>query len=83
MSERPSVAETAAKGDRLATLEALRAKVAAGIDRCHDAKDLAALALRLQMVLRDIHELGGTADEGEADDLAERRRRKLSSAAGS
>ena len=77
------IAETAAKGDRLATLEALRGRLATAIDGCNDARDLAALTLRLQRVLSDIAELGGQAKDEENDDLAARRDAKLSAAGGS
>ena len=76
------IAPTAAKGDRLATLEALRGRLADAIDRETDPRDLAALALRHQRVLSDIAELGGRTNE-ETDDLAARRDAKLSAAGGS
>lgn len=78
-----NVSTVAAEGDRLKTLEALRGRLADGIDRAVDGKELAALALRLQTVLREIAELGGSANEGEGDVLAERRRAKLSAASNS
>jgi hypothetical protein len=69
-------------GDRLRALEALRRELARAITQAVDGKELAALALRLQRVLAEIHELGGTANEEEADDLAARRDAKLRAAAG-
>lgn len=81
--ERRRMQDVAAKGDRLATLEALRAHIAHAIDHCTDARDLSALALRLQRVLADIAELGGQAKDEETDDLAARRDAKLSAAGGS
>ena len=77
-----NIAKTAAKGDRLTTLEALRDRIAAEIDVTVDGRDLAALALRLQRVLSDIAELGGRTNE-ETDDLAARRDAKLHAASGS
>ena len=74
--------DVAAKGDRLAILEALRARLARAIDDCADGKELAALALRLQRVLAEIHELGGTVPEEGNDDLASKRAAKLRAAAG-
>ena len=68
-------------GDRLRALVALRETLAHAISASSDGKELAALALRLTRVLDQIAELG-PADE-EDNDLAERRRRKLSAAAGS
>lgn len=76
----PNFVEEVESGDRMRALVALRGKLAMEIDRCVDEKALSALALRLTRVLEQIHELGGANDE-ETDDLADRRRSKLSAAA--
>ena len=68
-------------GDRLRALVALRGELARAIKNAADARDLAALSLRLTRVLEQIAELGGTTIE-ERDALAERRQAKLSAAAG-
>ena len=81
--DRYDVQNAAASGDRLATLEALRARLAHAIDHVSDGKELAALALRLQRVLAEIHELGGTVPEEGNDDLASKRAAKLRAAASS
>ena len=49
--------ESAASGDRLATLRDLRDVLAATIHGCTSTRDLAALSLRLQSVLEEIAEL--------------------------
>jgi len=69
-------------GDRLRALLALRKELARAIDTTADAKDLAALALRLTRVLEQIDDLGGATPSEENDDLARRRESKLSAAAG-
>lgn len=63
-------------GDHGRALEAMREKLAAECERAVDGKELAALMLRLQSVLNQIAELGGAIPD--EDDLAERRRAKLS-----
>lgn len=85
MPERPpKVLEAAQSGDRLKTLIALRDKLALAIDSGgYEASELSQLALRLQRVLADIHELGGAGKEEEPDVLAARRDAKLRSAASS
>ena len=79
---RPNLASVAAQGDRLASLEALRARLAEAIDAVTDGKELSALALRFQRCLAEIHELGGDAGKEDDDDLAARRAAKLRAAAG-
>ena len=80
-------------GDRMRALVALRRELALAIEPSRscpdcgspvlgpDAKDLAALALRLERVLETIDQIGGTPDE-ETDDLAAKRRAKLAAATG-
>lgn len=79
MTSRSEFIEAVESGERLKALLALRLKLANAIDVCTDFKELASLALRLTRVLEQIEELGGDAGE-ESDDLAERRRAKLSAA---
>ena len=74
------LSDVAAKGDRLASLEVLRAHLAAAIDRTNDGAELSSLALRFQRVLAEIHELGGVAPEEGNDDLASKRAAKLRAA---
>ena len=71
------IAEIAKLGDRRATLEALRDLLARAIDEGPEAKDLAALSLRLEKVLADLAGLpvaGGK--ESVKDALASRRKAK-------
>jgi hypothetical protein len=69
-------------GDRLRALVALRDTLTDTLDRHGlEGSEISSLSLRLQRVLAEIHELGGTRDE-ETDGLAERRRSKLSATAG-
>lgn len=77
---RKSFIEEVESGDRMRALVALRGELASAIASCTDAADLSSLALRLTRVLEQIAELGGAPEE-ESDDLAERRRAKLSAAA--
>jgi hypothetical protein len=76
-----NVAETAQKGDRKATLIALRDRLAEEIDQCVDGAELSSLALRLQRTLEQIEDMGGERPE-ENDALAARRDAKLRAAAG-
>jgi hypothetical protein len=80
---RQTVADAAATGDRLKTLIALREKLARSIDSCVEAQELSSLALRLQRVLAEIHELGGQKENEEDDVLAARRDAKLRAATSS
>lgn len=81
-NEAGTFVEEVESGDRKRALVALRGELARAISRTNDGAELSSLALRLQRVLEQIDELGGEAEE-ESDDLAERRRAKLSAAAGS
>lgn len=78
-----SFVEEVESGDRMRALVALRKKLADAIEVCADAGELSSLALRLQRVLEQIADLGGASANTENDDLADRRRSKLSAAAGS
>ncbi len=77
----PGFMEEVESGDRMRALVALRRELASAIDAGPDAKDLAALSLRLERVLEQIDQAGGAATE-EHDDLAAKRRAKLSAASG-
>ena len=70
-----SLGEVVSQGDLRASLEALRDRLAAEIDGADQARDVAALALRLTDVLRQLDEL--PAAQGEAvnalDELRKRR----------
>jgi hypothetical protein len=67
------IADAASTGNRLATLEALRDRLAAEIDQCDTQKDLAALVLRLTDVLEQIDSMPSTQQVSAADEIAERR----------
>lgn len=69
-----------AEGDRRASLVALRDHLAAQLESSE--RDQAALARQLTMVLREIAELPNPAEESKVDDLANRRARRISTAAG-
>ena len=82
MAEPPKVLTVAKTGDRLKTLQALRDKIALAIDtHGYDASELSSLALRLQRVLADIHELGGQVEDDDNDELSASRAAKLRAAA--
>ncbi len=65
--------EAASSGDRLATLEALRDRLARDLDRAYEARDVAPLALRLTDVLAQIDAMPTSRQECAADEIAERR----------
>jgi len=69
-------------GDRRRGLLALRDKLATAIDAGPEDKDLAALSIRLERVLEQLDQLGFQANEEHDDDLAAKRRAKLSAASG-
>lgn len=69
-----SLPESAASGDRLATLRDLRDLLAAQVTACESMRDLAALSGRLQSVLEQIAELEPAKAEGDGiDEIAKRR----------
>lgn len=69
-----SVAETAVTGDRLSTLVAMRARLAAAIDQCESMRDLAALSREYRAVLAEIAVLEPPKRVGDAvDEIAQRR----------
>lgn len=65
------LADTAADGDRLATLQALRDRLASDLDECHSARDVASLAQRLMDVLTQIDGLTQPTSSKEATGLDE------------
>jgi len=75
--DKPTVSEAAASGDRRATLEALRDKLAATIDSWVEPKELAALSLRLERVLEELDGLSDDADRDIADELRAKRAERL------
>jgi hypothetical protein len=76
------IAGVAQGGDRLATLTALRDRLAQDIDETHDPREVAALVLRLTDVLQQIDAMPTSQQMSAADEIAERRatRRRASSA---
>lgn len=75
--EHPTVSEAAETGDRRATLEALRAKLAATIDGWVEPKELAALSMRLERVLEQLDDLGSSESHDAVDDLRRKRAERL------
>ena len=73
--------EEVESGDRTRALIALRREIATAIAAGPEPKELAALSLRLERVLEQIDAAGGATNE-ERDDLAAKRRAKLSAASG-
>lgn len=70
------VAGAAGTGDRVAALRALRDRLAAEIDECDSARDLAALSRQLTDVLGQLAEFAPAVREvSPLDELAERRRK--------
>lgn len=81
MAGRKTLMAVAQTGDRRATLEALRDKLAARIDDGTDPRDMAALARRLESVLAQLDDLRVPAKkETVADALAARRQAKKAAA---
>lgn len=70
-------------GDRLASLKALRDRLAVDIDECESARDVAALSNRLMDVLAQIDELDSAkpveAKVNPIDEVAKRRAARKSS----
>ena len=64
-----NLAETAAEGDRLKTLTALRDYLAKALDDTDSARDQASLSARLMDVLAQIDEIDASHDE--EDELAD------------
>ncbi len=68
-----SLVAVAHSGDRLATLQLLRDRLAADLDATFDAREVAALALRLTDVLDKIDAMPVSREVSPADEIAERR----------
>lgn len=71
------IAGVAQTGDCLATLEALRDRLAQEIDDCMSNRDLAALTLRLVDILQRIDNMPQSAPTSKADEIAARRAERL------
>ena len=71
----PRLADIAAQGDRLATMRALRDRLAADLDDCASARDVAALSRQLSQCLEIVDHLeqGQNVARSPLDDLAARR----------
>lgn len=74
-----SVAEVAASGDRRATLEAMRDKLAADFDAAPPAV-VAQIAGRLSAVLLELEEIGSSRTVSAVDELNAKRAARLSEA---
>ena len=69
-----SVSESAASGDRLAALEAVRDRLAGMLDETDDVRAVASLVAQLRMTLAEIAELSkGRGAKSGLDELLERR----------
>lgn len=69
--------EAASSGDRRATLEALRSKLAETIQGCDSGRDIAALSKRLMEVMGELDALPD--DERAAQTALSRQRRRVGS----
>jgi len=67
------LADAVATGDRLAALRVLRDRLASDLDVTHDAREVAALALRLTDVLAQIDQIPTSEQASAADEIAKRR----------
>lgn len=69
------IVDIAEKDERLATLKALRQKIAETLDKSDSGRDVASLALQMQKVLIQIEELELEADDDdELDEIIEQHR---------
>lgn len=68
-----ALVEVACTGDQLATLRALRDRIALTIDETESARDVAALARRLQEVMAAIERLDPSKRGDAVDEIAARR----------
>lgn len=73
MPRRPSLAKVAAEGDHRATLIRLRQIVAAAIDADPPARDLAALARRLRLILVELDAVPEVRGPSVLDEIKARR----------
>ena len=69
--------DVSAAGDDLATLKALRRKIAAAIDKSNSGRDIAALSRQLTLVMDQIRKLEAEDRPTEIEDLLAKRDRKL------
>lgn len=76
----PEFVDEIESGDRLRGLLALRTMLAKRLDEGVPARDLAALTRRLMQVMEELDALGAANDDGENDELAQRRAAVLSAA---
>ena len=72
-----SLEDISAAGDDLATLKALRQKIAAAIDNSNSGRDIAALSRQLSLVMDSIREMEAQNKHTEIEDLLAKRDRKL------
>ncbi len=73
-----SLEDVSAAGDDLATLKALRRKIAAAIDKSNSGRDIAALSRQLTLVMDQIRKLEAEDRPTEIEDLlAKREYRKV------
>lgn len=72
----PSLHEVVVAGVELDSLRALRDRLASDIDQCDSLRDMAALSMRLQDVLKRVSELESKApaERSALDEIAERRK---------
>ncbi|HTX96497.1 MAG TPA: hypothetical protein VME67_17505 [Mycobacterium sp.] len=78
---RQLLADVARTGDRLATLQVLRDRLAADLDATHDPREVAALALRLSETLKDLDQIPSPQQVSTADEISQRRARRRTRAA--
>jgi hypothetical protein len=76
MAENVSLASVAEKGDRAATLTALRDRLAREIDQAEEPKDISALSARLTDVLAQLAAISPTKKVSTVDQLARKRRER-------
>lgn len=74
-----AVADVAATGDRIRTLEAMRDRLAADFDAAPPTVS-AQLASQLSKVLAELAELGANTKVSDLDELADKRTRRLAAA---
>jgi hypothetical protein len=73
------LSETAATGDRRATLEELRQTLAAAIEEGVPPRDLASLSRQLTAVLAELEQQPLPKKESKVDDLASKRKQRRAS----
>lgn len=73
-----ALVDVVAAGDRLASLMALRDRLAADLDEATTARDVAPLVLRLTDVLEQIDSMPTSRQVSAADEIAARRAKRRS-----